>query len=53
MVKLETGRGPWVESGDRWLGRSESGVWQAGTSKVVAPYLGQLRTDGLALLSKY
>jgi hypothetical protein len=24
------------ESGDNWLGSSESGVWQAGTSKVVA-----------------
>jgi hypothetical protein len=26
-----------VESGDSWLGRSGSGMWQAGTSKVVAP----------------
>jgi hypothetical protein len=26
-----------VENADSWLGRSESGMWQAGTSKVVAP----------------
>jgi hypothetical protein len=26
-----------VESGDRWLGRLESVMWQASTSKVVAP----------------
>jgi hypothetical protein len=25
------------ESEDNWLGRSRSGMWQAGTSKVVAP----------------
>jgi hypothetical protein len=36
-----------VESGDRWLERWGSGMWQAGTSKVVAPVC-QLRTDGLA-----
>jgi hypothetical protein len=37
LVKLETGQGPYVESGDSWLGRSGSGMWQADTSKVVAP----------------
>jgi hypothetical protein len=26
-----------VESGDRWLGRSGSGMWKAATFKVVAP----------------
>jgi hypothetical protein len=26
-----------MESGDRWLGRSGSGMWKVGTSKVVAP----------------
>jgi hypothetical protein len=26
-----------VKSGDSWLGRSGSGMWQAGTFKVVAP----------------
>jgi hypothetical protein len=25
-----------VESGDSWLGRSGSGMWRGGTSKVVA-----------------
>jgi hypothetical protein len=33
----ETGRGPLVESRDPWLGRLESGLWQADTSKAVAP----------------
>jgi hypothetical protein len=28
---------PLGESGDSWLGRSGSGMWQASTSKVVAP----------------
>jgi hypothetical protein len=37
MVKLETGRGPYVERGDRRLGRSRSSMWKAGTLKVVAP----------------
>jgi hypothetical protein len=37
MIKLETGQGSKVESGDRWLGRLESGMWRAGTSKVVSP----------------
>jgi hypothetical protein len=37
MVKLETGWGPYVETGDRQLGRSGSGMWKAGTSNVVAP----------------
>jgi hypothetical protein len=27
---------PLGKSGDRWLGRSESGMWKAGTSKVIA-----------------
>jgi type IV secretory pathway TrbF-like protein len=36
MVKLETGRDPYVESGDSWLERLGSGMWQADTSKVVA-----------------
>jgi hypothetical protein len=35
-VKLQTGRGPYVESGDSCFGKSGSGMWQAGTSKVVA-----------------
>jgi hypothetical protein len=29
--------GPLGERGDSWSGRSGSGIWQAGTSKVVAP----------------
>jgi hypothetical protein len=29
--------GPLGESGDIWLGRSGSGMWHVGTSKVVAP----------------
>jgi hypothetical protein len=29
--------GPLGERGDSWSGRSGSGMWQAGTSKVVAP----------------
>jgi hypothetical protein len=29
--------GPLGESEDSWLGRSGSGMWQAGTSKLVAP----------------
>jgi hypothetical protein len=28
--------GPLGERGDSWSGRSKSGMWQAGTSKVVA-----------------
>jgi hypothetical protein len=35
------------------LGMSGSVMWQAGTSKVVAPRLCQLRTDGLAPANKY
>jgi hypothetical protein len=35
--KLETERGPQVESGDCRLGRLGSGMWQAGTSNAVAP----------------
>jgi hypothetical protein len=42
-----------VESGDNWLGRSRSSMWQASTSKFVAPHLSRLRTDGLAPVSKY
>jgi hypothetical protein len=26
-----------VERGDNWLGRSESGMWKVGISKVVSP----------------
>jgi hypothetical protein len=26
-----------VESGDHWLGKSESGMWKASTTKVIAP----------------
>jgi hypothetical protein len=37
LVKLETERGHLVESGDSWLGRSGSDMWQASTSKVVPP----------------
>jgi hypothetical protein len=29
--------GPLWEKGDSWSGRSGSGTWKAGTSKVVAP----------------
>jgi hypothetical protein len=36
LDKLETGRDPYVESGDHRLGRSESGMWQADTSMVIA-----------------
>jgi hypothetical protein len=33
--------GPLGEREDNWLGRTRSGMWQAGTSKVVAPaYVG-------------
>jgi hypothetical protein len=31
--------GPLGERGDSWSGRSRSGMWQAGTSKVVAPHV--------------
>jgi hypothetical protein len=34
-----------VESGDRWLGKSESGMWKVDTFKVVAPCLCRLKTD--------
>jgi hypothetical protein len=44
--------GPLGESGDNWLGRSGSGMWQADTSKVVARPC-RLKTDGLAPASKY
>jgi hypothetical protein len=37
-----------MKSGDYRLGRLGSGMWQATTSKVAAPRLCQLRTDGLA-----
>jgi hypothetical protein len=42
-----------VESGDRWLGRSGSGMWKAGTFEAVAPHLCRLGTDGLAPVNKY
>jgi hypothetical protein len=38
---------------DHQLGRSGSVMWKVDTSKVVAPRLCQLRTNGLASVSKY
>jgi hypothetical protein len=38
---------------DHWLGREESVIWKVGPSKIVAPRLCRLRTDGLAPVSKY
>jgi hypothetical protein len=38
---------------DHRLRRSVSDMWQADTSKVVAPHVCRLRTDGLAPTSKY
>jgi hypothetical protein len=37
IVKLETGRGPYVESADRRMEWSGSGLWKAGTFKALAP----------------
>jgi hypothetical protein len=37
LVKLETRQGPSAERGERWLGRSGSGIWKAGAFKAVAP----------------
>jgi hypothetical protein len=36
MVKLETGWGPYVKSGDLRLGKSGSDMWKVSTSKTVA-----------------
>jgi hypothetical protein len=53
MVKLETGRDPYVESENHGL--EKVGEWYVESRHLqsCSPHLSQLRTDGLTPTSKY